>query len=145
MVHHLKIRTAVMWVLNSILICGLTGCSRSSSKIEQVLVERARAQAKYVRNPRNKTELDALAKGDSNALLIAPAKYTSALQKIDVSHCPTDFQVAWVNYLKAWQDDDGNEKKFIDITQLPETDAKAIAWRELNQHFHGAALAGDDF
>jgi len=33
-----------------------------------------------------------------------PARYYSAICKIDVSHCPDDFRTAWGVYLAAWHD-----------------------------------------
>ena len=173
MISHDKILgSACLWLL--ILTVGFisTSCSRPSTEIEKILVVRARAQAHLDHTARIKQELVLVAGGDSNAILINPARYAEALQKIDVSRAPSDFKSAWKNYVAAWQLDDGIPSnipsKYYSVKVVPATvgeaspstitaeqfsnsianqnqAARRTAWLNLKQHLQGAEIAGDDF
>ncbi|HXI69742.1 MAG TPA: hypothetical protein VNN22_05220 [Verrucomicrobiae bacterium] len=143
------------------------GCSRSSNEIEKVLVARARAQAQLIHTARIKLELTGVAGGNPDALLISPVRYAEALQRIDVSRCPSDFKTVWKNYITAWQSDDGNPGKYYSVKVVPESIGdpspvpasdqtndpaakqnhaeRRAAWLNLKQHLHGAIISGDDF
>lgn len=98
----------------------LIGCSNAAYRdgIANVLAQRAKLRKECVLKY-------------SNPPLLDDKRYSAALRKIDTSHCPKDFQLAWLDYVQVWEcfADYGLPGMALDLVLLKQLDGSQLERR----------------